>query len=161
MDAVDGVGADEPGGFAEVHHGQPRGFGEQAADGDADAWADDAAQIFRIGRNGVEGDGGAHVDDDARAAVIMQGRDAVDDAVRAHLPRIVVENLHAGVGFRIDEESGGMEIALGHLGELGVERRDDAAGDDAVNAGQIERGEREQVAQQHAPFVGGLLADGA
>ena len=45
---------------------------------------------IRRGPNGVEGDRGAEIDDDAGSAVFRDGRDGIHDAVGADLAGIVV-----------------------------------------------------------------------
>ncbi len=50
-----------------------------------------------------------------------------------------------------------MKIALRHSGERPVQNRNYAGNDDAVHTRQIEGRKREQVAHQHAPFIGGLF----
>ena len=108
----------------------------------------------------VEIDGRAEVHDDARAAIFRERRDAVGDAVGAHFLRVVVVDGHAGADARLDEEGFGVEIALGHLFEGGVQRRHHRTDDDAANFAGIEARQREQVAREDAVFVHGLVARG-
>jgi len=61
-------------------------------DGDADAGADDAAEILGAGRHGIKGDGCAEIDDDAGSAVFGDGGDGVDDAVRADFAWVVIKD---------------------------------------------------------------------
>ena len=64
LQVVDGVGADDLGGLADVDAGQARGAGEESVGGDAEAGGDGAAEVFAAGTDDVEGGGGAEVDDD-------------------------------------------------------------------------------------------------
>src|SRR5206468_12084008 len=77
---------------------------EERVERDADAWDDDAAGVLAARGHVVEGGRRAEVDDDAGPARALVGRHRVDDAVGADLPRIVVEERHAGLDARADEE---------------------------------------------------------
>ena len=71
---------------------------EEGVDGDADADGDGAAEVLGIFRNHVEVDGGAHIDDHARAAVFVEAGDAVDQAIGADFVGVVVADREADIG---------------------------------------------------------------
>ncbi len=133
-----GVGADDFAGIFDFDAKEARGAGEERVGGNADAGAEDAAEIFAARGDGVEINGGAEIDDDARAAVFFEGGDAVDDAVGADFLRVVVLHGHAGLDAGLDEKSFFAEVTLGHSGESGIQRRDDGADDDAADFARLE-----------------------
>ena len=80
---LDGVASDDFSGILDFDAEKPRGSGKKCVRGDADAGNDRAAEIFAARGNHVDRGRRAEIDDDARAAVFLKRRDAVDDAVRA------------------------------------------------------------------------------
>ena len=86
----DGVSADGASGTLDIDARKLGGAGEERVRGDAQTGSDDAADVFALRGDDVEGGGGAEVDDDDGSAVAREGGDAVDDAVRAESRRIVV-----------------------------------------------------------------------
>ena len=90
LHAADGIGADHVLRRPEIDQRQARGLAEERVDGDADADRDGAAEVLGILRDDVEVDGGAQIDDDARAAIFIEAGDAVDQAVGADFIGIVV-----------------------------------------------------------------------
>src|SRR4051794_5311940 len=133
LHAGNGVGADDVLGRAELDQRQAGGLGEERLDGDADADGDGAAEVFGVLRDHVEVDGGAEIDDHAGAAVFIEAGDSVDEAIRADFAGIVVTNGEADIGARGDEHRFLVEVAPGHEGEGGIDGRDDAGDDDAVD----------------------------
>ena len=97
LNTVNRVFADEPLGLAKVHHRQPGGFGEETCDRHPDTRADHAAQVLGAGGDNIEVDRCSEIYHHRRAAITMKRSDAVDDPIRAHFARIVVENLQADV----------------------------------------------------------------
>ena len=112
-------------------------------------------------RNHVEVDGGAHIHHHARAAVFVEAGDSVDQAVGAHFVRVVVAYGEPDIGARRDEHGFGVEVALGHERQGGIDGRHHARNDDAVDLGDIQARREEEIAQQDAPLVGGLFVDRA
>ena len=110
----DGIGADNFSGVFDFDAKQARGAREKRVGGNSDAGREHAAQIFAARGDGVEIDRRAEIDHDARAAVFVEGRHAVHDAVRAHFLRIIVQHGHAGLDARLDEQRFALEIALRH-----------------------------------------------
>src|ERR1017187_6461633 len=155
------VGAHHVLGRPEIHQRQAGGFGEQGGDGDADADRDGPTEVFAVFRNHVEVDGGAHIDNHARAAVFTEAGDGVDQAVGAHFAGVVVAYGEPDIGARRDEHGFRVEVAFGHERQGGIDGRHDARNDDAIDPGDIQAGRGEEIAQQYAPLVGGLLLDRA
>ena len=160
-DAAHRVRPDQFFGLAEIHHRQARRLGEQAGDRHPDAGADHAAQEFLVLRDDVEVDGGAQIDHDAGAAVLRETRDGIHQAVRAHFARVVVAHGDSEIGRVIHEQRLAVEVTLGHRLQRLIDGRNHARNDHVLHGRQIQLREREQVADQNAPLVGGLLLDGA
>ena len=89
---------------------------------DADARRDDPAQVFALGGDGVEGDGGAKIHHDARPAIFFKRGHRVDNPVGAHFLRIVVKDRDAGADSRLDEEGLEAEVTARHLRQHAIER---------------------------------------
>src|SRR5690606_11622534 len=81
LEGFDGVLGDDGAGPDQLHLVELGSGGGQGVDGDLDAGGGDGADVLALGRDGVEGGGGAEVDDDARAAVLVDGGQRVHDAV--------------------------------------------------------------------------------
>ena len=106
----------------------------------------------------VEGGGGAHVDDDGGSAVLVEGGDAVDDAVGADFGGIVGEDGEAGFDAGLDEEGLDLEENLADAAESRVEGRDDRGDGDAVDVIEGVTGGEEEAAEGDADLVEGLVA---
>ncbi len=155
LQAAYGVGADHAGGLANFYAWQAGSAREECVGGDADAGADDSAQVFAFGRDAVEGGGGAEVDDHAGASVFIEGGDGVDDAVGADFGGIVIVDGHAGLDAGLDEQWFRVEVALADLAQHGVERGHYRRDHDAVNAGGFKAGHGKKIAEEDAVFVNG------
>ena len=127
---------------------------------DPDPRRDDAAQVLALARDHVEGGRRSEVHHDARAAVLLERRHAVDDAVGAHFRGIVVVHRHAGLDAGLDEQRPRVEVALAHLAQRGVQRRHDRRNYDALHRADLEPVHRKQIAEQHAVLVHHLRLDG-
>ena len=167
LEVVDGVGADDLGGLADVDAGEAGGAEEERVGGDAEAWSDGSADVFAARGDDVEGGGGAEVDDDDGGPSFfgdvfeeVEGGDAVDDAVCADFGGIVGADGETGAGAGLDEEGLDVEVELGGAAEDGIERRDDGGDGDAGDGGDIERAEAEEAAEEDAELVGGDVALG-
>ena len=125
--------------------------------GHADSRANDAAQILRVGGDRVERNGGAEIHDDARPAVSMKRSHTVNDPVGSDLARIVVQDLQAGVRLVGHEHRLAIEILPRHGGQRGIERRNNARDDYAVDFREMQVAEREQIAEKNAPLIRGLI----
>ena len=84
-----GVAADDFARRFELDARQPRRALEQAVHGGAQARRQRGAEQAAVAVDGVEGRRGAEVDDDRGHAVQLGGGQGVDDAVGAHLARVV------------------------------------------------------------------------
>ena len=126
---------------------------EQRLHGDRDAGRNGATQVLALRSDGVERGGRPEVDDDQALRPFVVRRDGVHDAVRAHLARVVVENGHARLRSRADEERLLVEEALAHLLEGKLHRRHDAGDDHVVYLLELDAGEIEQRAQLQAVLV--------
>ena len=112
LEVIDSSGSNDFGGLFDLDALQAGGAGEKRVGGDAKPRSDGAAEELAFFREHVEGGCGAHVDDDAGAAEALEGRDAVDDAVRAKVGGIVDENGNAGFDAGFDEDWLHLEIEL-------------------------------------------------
>jgi hypothetical protein len=90
-----------------------------AFEADLDAGDDRAAQIGAVGRDHVEGGGGAEVDHHGRAAVAVERADGVGHPVGTHLGRVVVADRQAGLHARSDHHRLDAKAVLAHLAQLG------------------------------------------
>ena len=77
---------------------------------------DRAADELAVGGDDVEVGAGAEVDDDRRAAVEIERRDRVGDAIGADLLRVVVEDRHAGLDAGLDHDGVEVEVAASPSG---------------------------------------------
>ena len=128
---------------------------DQRGQRDLEAGRDRAAEVFALGRDGVEVDPGAEVDDDAGAAEALVGGDRVDEPVGADLERVVDPDRHPGLHPGPDREEPGVEVALGQLLVLGAERRHDRGDADRVDVVEADPAEREQAADPLGQLVTG------
>ena len=108
----------------------------------------------------VERRSGAEVDDDERRAVLADRRDVVDDAVGAHLARVV----HAQVVPRFqpgaDHERLDAEVTRAHMLDGVVEGGNDGRDDGAVHRGGRNALHREHIYDRGAVLVAGALEVG-
>ena len=100
LDRLDGAAADHVAGLDQLDPAQRGGPAEQRVEADVDAGEDGAAEVLALGRDRLEGGGGAEVDDDRRAAEEVEGGHGVGDAVGADLLRVVVEDRQPGLHAR-------------------------------------------------------------
>ena len=123
--------------------------------GHADARRDGPAQVHTLGRNHIEHRGGAEVDDDCRVAVQVLGGDGVGDAVRPHVPGVVVGDLQPGAESAGDRERLDAEVAGRHFLEHAGQRRHDAAHGDFGDLLAPYPVQLEQAGKQQPVLVGG------
>jgi len=131
LEVVDGAGADDLGGLADVDAREAGRAGKQRFGGDPETGGDGSAEELAFGGDDVEGGGGAEVDDDdgrVRARRILEelvGRDGVDDPVGADVDGVVGEDGQTGADAWFDEERLEFEVELDGSAQSGVERRND------------------------------------
>ena len=121
---------------------------------------DHPAHVLTLARDHVERRRGPEIHHDARAAVLLERSHAVDDAVGAHLRRIVVVHRHAGLDAGFDEQRARVEVALAHLAQGGVQRRHHRRNHDALHRADLEPVHGKQVAEEDAVLVHHLRLDG-
>ena len=80
----------------------------------------------------------------------------VHDAVRPHFLRVIDADRDSRRRIRIDVQRAQAEMARGHAVHRGARLRNHRGYDHAVHLGHIERAEREEIAEEHAPAVDGL-----
>ena len=109
LQALRGALADHAAGLAErlaeLDRRELRGALGERLHRDRDAGADHAAEVLAVGRDRVEGDRGAEVDDGAGVAEAVVGGDGVDEAVGAELERVVEPDRHPGLDARADDQA--------------------------------------------------------
>src|SRR5690606_3216713 len=101
-------------GLDDLDAAQRGGTSEERIEADVDAGEDRTPEVLATGGDGVEGGGGAEVDDDGRPAVQVERGDGVGDAVGAHLLRVVVEDGQPGADAGLDHDRVVAEVALAH-----------------------------------------------
>jgi hypothetical protein len=87
----------------------------------------------------------------------VEGSYTVDDTVGAYFAGIFVRDLEARIGRRRHEHGLDVKVSLRHERQGGIEGRYDAGDDDSVDISQLQRGEGEEIAQEDAPLIGGLV----
>ena len=92
----------------ELDPAQRRGPSEQGVEADVDPGEDGAAEVLALRGDGLEGGGGAEVDDDRGATEQVEGGDGVGDAVGADLLGVVVEDGQPGAHARLDDREQGI-----------------------------------------------------
>ena len=128
---------------------------DQRGQRDLEPRRDRPAEVLALGRDRVEVDAGAEVDDDAGPAEALIGGDGVDETVGADLERIVDPDRHPGLDPGTDREEAGFEVALGELLVLGAERRHDRGDADGVDIVEAEPAEREHAGDPLGELVAG------
>ena len=146
--------------LVEVDPGDAGGAFDQRGQRDLEAGADRAAEVVAVGGDGVDVDPGAEVDDHAGLAEALVGGDRVDQAVGADLERVVDPDRHPGLHARADRQALGLEVALGHLLELGAERRHHRGDADGVDVGEGHPAEREEAGDPLGELVAGRAGAG-
>src|ERR1700722_2318087 len=159
-DGVDCGLADQRAGRGDVDLGQGGGALGERLERDLDAGRDDPAEVLAVGGDGVVGDGGAEVDDDAGSAEAGVRGDGVDEPVGTDLAGVVVADRHGGLDAGPDDEHLVAEVALDHGAPFGAEDGHGGGDDRGVDVGHRDVAQLEQVAQRGAELVGGGLADG-
>ena len=155
LHGVDGVAPDHARGQRDLHPRQARGPAEERLGADLHARRDHAAQVLALGRDAVEGGGGAEVDDDHRAMGPLEAGHRVDDPIGADLARVLVEDAHPRLDAGADHQRLAPEGGA-HEPRHGVGEGGDHAGDDGViDAAEIDAAEREHLPNQHGVLVGG------
>ena len=92
-------------GSTQLDAEQRGGAAVQRVEADLDAREDRAAEVLALARDRFERGGGAEVDDDRRAAVEVEGgRRASAMRSATDLLRVVVEDRHAGLHARLDDD---------------------------------------------------------
>ena len=103
-DRVDRGLADQRARRRQVHARQLRRTRVQRLHRDLDARRDDPAEVLAVGADGVVGERGAEVHDDAGALDAVICRDGVDEPVRPDLARVVVAQRHPGLDPGADDQ---------------------------------------------------------
>src|SRR5690606_10254779 len=116
-------------------------------------------EVLALRGDGLEGGGGAEVDDDRGAAVEVEGGDGVRDAVGADLLGVVVEDREAGADAGLDDEGGEAEVALGHAAQRARDPGDRRADGDALDVVVVPGGavEAEELLEDEGVLVGRAL----
>ncbi len=109
LDRLDGRLADHVAWLDKLDTAQRRGMFEERLHADRDPGRDGAAEVLARGRDGVERRGRAHVHDDGRPAVQVDGTDRVGNTVRSDVLRVVVEDRHPGADPRLDHDKRDVE----------------------------------------------------
>jgi hypothetical protein len=110
------------------------------------ASAETPAEVGSLFTHDVEGRRCAEIEDDHRRAVACLRRHGVDDAVRAHLVRVLVKDRHSGLDPGADEHRLVFEVASRGVSQHAVEIRHDRGDDHADEPPVVEPGLVEQGA---------------
>ena len=122
--------------------------------GHADPRRDGPAEVHALGGDYVEDGSGAEVHDDGRVAVQVLGGDRVGDAIRPHVPGVVVGNLQAGAERPGDRKRLDAEVIGSHLLEHAGQRRHHAAHRDLGHLLALHPMQLEEICQQQPVLVG-------
>src|SRR5256714_11073648 len=162
--------AEEHPGADRLHRGAPNdvlrcnqlhlldlgGHPGEGVGGDLQAGGDGTPQVLAALPDSVEGRGRPEVDDDQGRRDEVEGRDGVDDAIRAHLPRVVGFHRQPGPDARRHHHGFEMEVPGNHFPEGGGLRRDNAAEHHPGHlAGEGEADEGEELLEDQGELVGG------
>ena len=128
----------------------------QRLERDLQAGADAAAAIDAVLVDGRDGRRRAHIHDEQRRAIVMDGRDGGDDEVAADLRGIV----HADVQARADAGADNEAVLPRQLADGGAERiehrRHDGGDDRAVDHGRNDVEQRQNVLELRTVLIGRL-----
>src|SRR5258708_7048648 len=125
LQAADGIGSDDAGGFANLDAGQAGGALKKCVGGNADAGADDSAHVLAFGGDAVEGGGGAEVYDDAGATVFFKCGHGVHDTVGADFGGVLGGNRQPGFDSGLGESRLVILVALAPPEQHRVQRGGD------------------------------------
>ena len=157
MNTAGGVGADHGLRTDQFYLGQFGGSCEQGFRRDPEAGGDDASEVVALCRDGAKGRGGAEIDDDEVAAILMIGGCGIDQPVAADFFWVGVTDCEPRVRIRGDDLGMLMKILFEHIFDgLGQRRHD--AGDDG--AGETLRGNsycRKEIRKEDAVLVRGFF----
>ena len=115
LDRLDGRLADHVAWLHKLDTAQRRGMFEERLHADRDPGRDGTAEVLARSRDGVERRRRAHVHDDGRPAVQVDGTDSIGNTVRSDVFRVVVENRHPGADPRLDHDKWDVEPEVRHL----------------------------------------------
>ena len=152
------VSADDLRRTLDLDAGQLGGAREQRIGADLDAGRDHPAHVFALRRDAIERRRGAEVDDDERAVEALVGGHGVDDAVRADLARVLVEDRHPRLDARPDDQRFEAEAAPYEVEHRLGERGHDARDDRRLHVGGRDVAHREELSQDDGVFVRGAPA---
>src|SRR4051812_29531549 len=157
LERLDGRLADDRPRPDQLDLQQPRGPGGEGVDGDLDPRRERAAEELALSADDVEVGRRTEVDDDRRPAVQGVRRQSVDDAVRADLAGVVVEDRDAGADSRLDDDGRHVGVvAVEHSAQLVENRGDGGAGCDPGGQRLVDQ----QAPQQERDLVSGRPAVG-
>jgi hypothetical protein len=160
LEGLDGVAADRRPGLGQFDPVEAGGPFEEGLGGDQQPGGDGAAQVVAVAVDGVEGGGGAEVDDDGRPAVAVVGGQGVGDAVGPDLLGVLIENADAGPDARADNQRLQAEVGPAEIGESGGKGRHHAADDHRPDRRQPQAVVGQDLVDQHGVLVGHALRGG-
>jgi len=156
LDGLDGRTPDDAARGDQLDMAEGRRVLEERLQADGHPRGDGPAEVLADRGDGVEGGGGAEVDDDARAAEELEGAHRVGHAVGADLFRVVVEDRHAAAHPRAEHHAGlGGEPPCRHLAQLAGDRGHRGGhGHAADRGGDVEALEVKQLGEQDGELIG-------
>ena len=116
-----------------------------------------AKEVARF-RDNIKGRRRANVNHNQRPAVLLEGSHGIDNPVRADCPRVFVVELDTRLDTWSDHERANLEITLAHLYDRHNHWRHDRRYYYVLHVGNLHALIAEEVINQHAVFVAGLLS---
>src|SRR3569833_511873 len=114
----------------DIDAAQAGSTGKKSLSAQAKSGSDRSTKVLAFLRDYFELCSSAEIDDDARAAVALNGGDAVSDAIGAEFRRVVDERGHTGLDAGFNKKRFQMKVRLAYLAKGRVERRHNRCDED-------------------------------
>ncbi len=87
-------------------------------------------------------------------AKALERRDTVNDAIRAHLRRVIRQHRHPGLHARLDKQRLHLKVEIAHLPQGRIQRRHHRRDGDSVHSAKVKTAQGKQALQQKTKFIG-------